>query len=214
MWLAAWLGVSQDRCRPVVGGKSQILIGRGRLPNGACQHQCPRCRISSPKLLLPMSVSPGEVPVASWLPGQFSNISKWVWPGLPFKSLPLLGLRVCEILCALFKSGIFVSYSPSQSPVARRPCWPSKPDILQAHLLSVQDPHPTPRWELQIPCSLGISSAAVTILPSIGCLPTGCRSLLHLCLSLPTSLWSLLYIYSLETFFSLISGHSHMIVAL
>lgn len=82
-----------------------------------------------------------------------------------------LGLRVCEILCAPFKSGIFVSYSPP-SLLYASPAGLSWPDILQGLSSPVQDsPTPTPRWGAQIPCSLGRSSAAVTILPSIGCLP-------------------------------------------
>ena len=64
-----------------------------------------------PKWLLPSSLFPGEVPVASCLFQRLSNIVQWVCPKLLSNNCLWLGLRACEILHAPFKSRDSVSYS-------------------------------------------------------------------------------------------------------
>ena len=54
----------------------------------------------------------------------------------------VLGLRVCEILCAPFKSGIFVSYSPPSLLYASPAGLQSQ--IFCRLIFSVQDPPPPP----------------------------------------------------------------------
>ena len=51
----------------------------GGFHDGTFQYQCYYGRMSSQKWLLPASLSPGGVPVASCLSRRLSKISRWVW---------------------------------------------------------------------------------------------------------------------------------------
>ena len=101
-----------------------------------------------------------------------------------------LGLRACEILCAPFKSGVSVSHSA--------------PELLKVGSTGLQG---QTFWRLtflvQIPRSLGTSSATVTILPFVNHPPWG---ILGFCLSYSSSLWLLLYIFSCRRSFLVGSG--------
>ena len=83
--------------------------------------------MSSPGWLLPVSINmfPEWAPVDSCLSRRFSKISRWLWPRLFsnncfFPGFPrrkylfprYLFPRMCEILCAPYKSGDLISWSP------------------------------------------------------------------------------------------------------
>ena len=115
-------------------GKSQILIGLlvlvlMGLANGACQYQCPRytnfsiCAAEASTSALTVEQAPPNFCCQclcpqwkfQWLPASLggclisaseSNLGSFQI------TASALGLRVCEILCAPFKSGTFASYSP------------------------------------------------------------------------------------------------------
>ena len=76
----------------------------GGFQNGACQYQCPRARISSPKWLLPVSF-------ASYLSRRLSKISSGSDPDFFQITSSALGPGVCEILCVSFKSQVCISQS-------------------------------------------------------------------------------------------------------
>ena len=88
----------------------------GGFQNGTCQHQCPCDRMKSPERLLPASVSPVWVPVASFLSRRLCKFSKWVWPRLLSHYCFCPGAGVCEILYVSFRSGVSISHSPLAFP--------------------------------------------------------------------------------------------------
>ena len=83
----------------------------GGFQNGACQYQCPRGRISSPKWLLLVSVSQCDP--------QLPSDSLWDSPNhqvgltqVPFKLLLLPWVSVWNISVHCFKCGVFISQNP------------------------------------------------------------------------------------------------------
>ena len=92
----------------------------GGFQNDACQHKCPCGRARFPKCLLSVCLSPGSIPVASYLSGRLSKISKWVWPRLLSNYYSVLIPEHVEILCVLFKSRVYF-LRPSSSPVHKAP---------------------------------------------------------------------------------------------
>ena len=133
MWLLCRAGLSPRApgCRASVSGTRTGLLMGGEAPRtnrlkkgfqkGSCQHPCPHDRISFHRWVLPLTVSPEEVPVLSCLSVRFSKISKWV----RLRILPnyCLCLRECEIFIS---KSLLVSHI--QALVS------SKPDVPVAHL--------------------------------------------------------------------------------
>ena len=66
--------------------------------------------MSSPKCLLPVSGSPGVVPVAFFFSRRLSRTSKWVFLGSFQSTASVLALRAWYFLC-IFKHRVYVSYS-------------------------------------------------------------------------------------------------------
>ena len=100
----------------------------------------------------------------------------------------VLGLGVCEILCAPFKGGVSLSYSPLALLY-------SSPAGLQSHMF----------WGVVFPVQdlrLGRTSAIVILFPFVGCLPGSVGLDYTMSVSLlPISLWFLLYIFSCGNLF-------------
>ena len=99
-------------------------------------------------------------------------------------------------LCAPFKNGVYFP-QPSGSPKSK-PHWPSKPNVLGAHLPGAGPPPPGwgAWWGLKTPHSLRRTSAIVIILPFVGLPPRGVGLDYTVSLPLlPVSLWFLLYIF-------------------
>ena len=96
----------------------------GGSPNSACQSQCPHGGVSSPKWLLPGSMSPVWVPIASLFLGGSPRESDL---GSFQTTASALGLVSCEVLCAPFKSAV---YFLQPSGTLRKPHWPSNLNIL------------------------------------------------------------------------------------
>lgn len=117
-----------------------IVLVAGRLDGGlqdsASQHQCPCDKTSSQKWLSPASVHLTGVPSVFCSLGDFHEISQWNLTQAVFQSLLLL--RACDILHVSLKNWISVSHSPLAFPC--KPCLPSKPDDLVAHLCDVVPP--------------------------------------------------------------------------
>ena len=91
-----------------VGPGSSANKPEGGFQSGTCQHPCPCGGTSSPKWLLPVSLSPGWAPVAFCLSGRLRSAGE-AYPS-SFQITPsILGPRACEILCVLFKSGVLSS---------------------------------------------------------------------------------------------------------
>lgn len=131
--------------------------------NGAYQHKCPCVRMNSEKWLLPVSVSPVQVPVAptsSWGSPRSARGSN---PG-PFQITSALGLRACEILCVPFKNTVCFPH-PCGSTESN-PHWLSRPYLPGAGALGQGIQYGT-----QTRHSLRRSSAIVIILQFVGCLP-------------------------------------------
>ena len=119
MWLLCRAGLSPRApgCRASVSGTRTGPLMGGEAPRanrlkkgfqkGSCQHPCPHDRISFHRWVLPLTVSPEEVPVLSCLSVRFSKISKWV----RLRILPnyCLCLRECEIFIS--KSLLALPYS-------------------------------------------------------------------------------------------------------
>ena len=83
-----------------------------RIPKWPCQHQCPHGRTSSPKWLLPVSMFPGWVPVASVSSGDSPRSAGVSDPGSFQITASVLGFGACEILCVPFNSGVSIFHSP------------------------------------------------------------------------------------------------------
>ena len=78
-----------------------------------CQPQCPHGRLKSIKWLLLVSMSPRWAPVASCLSGRLYKIIRWFDPGFFQIIVSSVGLRLCEILHVLFRSGFSCPQSSS-----------------------------------------------------------------------------------------------------
>ena len=91
---------------------------RGRIPqwNLLAWHQCSHGKISSPKWLLPESMSPGWTAVASCFSERSASGSD---PGSFQITAFALDASMCEILCAPSKSGVTISHSPLHLPEVR-----------------------------------------------------------------------------------------------
>ena len=166
--LSAWPGVSQDWCFLAGGwGSSLALISWRKDPKmalastsvfmvgwaskmAAASVYVPRVR---PKCLLPVS----ETLQDSW----------WVWPGSFQITASVLGHRGCEILCASFKSGVSISYSPLA--LLKVSTVGLQSQMFRELIFLVQDPCGWGAWcGAWTPHSLGRISAVVIILPFVG----------------------------------------------
>ena len=78
-----------------------------------CEPQCPHGRLNSLKWLLLVSMSWGWAPVAYYLSGSLSKIIRWFDPGSFQIIVSSVGLRLCEILHVLFRSGFSCPQSSS-----------------------------------------------------------------------------------------------------
>ena len=106
--LAAWPEASQHWylvCRARVGLGPEANNVEGGLKSGACQHQCPWGRMSSPEWPPPVSVFTGWA--ARSLQDQQVGLTK-----ASFKLLLLPWGQECKISCAPFKSEVSISSSP------------------------------------------------------------------------------------------------------
>jgi len=144
---------------------ASVLAYTSNKPEGGfpCQHQCPCDRMKSPEQLLPASVSPVWVPVASFLSRRLCKFSKWVWPRLlsHYCFCPR-GWSVRDFVCVLQEWSLCFQ-QPTGFPQIK-PHWTSMPDVLWAHLPGA-GPLGLGAWcGAQIPCSLERSSAIVIIL--------------------------------------------------
>ena len=104
--------------------------------------------------------------------------------------------RACDILCVSFESGLFIFLRPL-ALVKVRPHWPSKPNVLGAHLPSAGPLGWGAQCGAWTPCSLWRTSTIVTILPFMDRQPQDMG--LDYTVSpplLPILLWFCLYIFS------------------
>ena len=196
-WLVVPALISQrEDCKMALASTSVLVVGWAP-QNGCCQHLCPQ---SEPQL---PPASPGGSPrLASGSDsGSFQITASALGPG------------ACEILCAPFKSGVYFP-QPSSSPESKL-CWPSKPNVLGAHLPGAGLPGWGAQCGAQTLCSLGRTSAIVIIFCCVGHLPGGmgldCTTSPLL---LPVSLWFLFYIFSCRRSFLLVFRSFSLIVAL
>ena len=129
----------------LVGGQALCTNGlKGGFQFGICQHMCPCGRTSFPKYLLPpcVCVCPQGQSSSSLLPLEvLQDQSKW-------RSRRFLSNYY---LCFGSQS---MSFNTCSCPILR-PCWPSKQDILGAHLLGVGSPDWGYCFVAQTPNSLG-----------------------------------------------------------
>ena len=93
-----------------VGPWPSAKLERG-FQNSAWKLQSPLGRISFSKWLLPMSVSPGWAPIASVSLGSSPRSEGVSDPKFFQLRASSLSIRVCEILCVLFKSRVSISHS-------------------------------------------------------------------------------------------------------
>ena len=104
-------------------------------------------------------MSPGWAPLASYLPGGFSKVSKWVRDrSLPDYCLCTGSWSLCDFPCII----LWVQSISYGSPVCK-PRWPSKSDV---HF-----PNAGAWYGAQTPFSLRRTSAFVIIFPFVGHLP-------------------------------------------
>lgn len=102
-----------------------------------CQYQGPRGRRSSQSWLLPETMTPARVPLASCHLRSSSRSAGGSDLSLFQITASSLGLRACEILCASFKGRVYFP-QPSVSPESK-PHWPLESNILGA-LLTIEQP--------------------------------------------------------------------------
>ena len=159
-WILGWLWGQRDL------GMMLVCWGwlEGGFQNDACQHQYLCRRMSSPEWLLPVSVTPGEVSVAS------KRLSKWaILTQIPAKYWVCTGTWIMWDYSVPFRNLCFLHplVLPYTSPV-----------ILQSHIFwgLVFGVGP-PSWEAQCgpqtPPSLERSFAVVVIFSFVDCLPEG-----------------------------------------
>lgn len=154
-----------------------------------------------------MSVSPGEVPVASWLPGLLSNISKWVWPGLLSNHCLCAGPQSMRFCVHPLRVG---SLFPTALPLCLQTLLAFKARYSAGSSSQCRTP-----WLGSLdPMLLGENLCSGDYPAFYRSLSQGCRSLLHLCLSYPPHCGSFFISTVLEHFFPSSPGHSHMIVSL
>ena len=156
--------------------------------------------MSSPKWLLPASLSARWVPVASCLSGRLSKISSGCDPSFFQIIASVLGLGVCEILCVplrvecLFPSALWLSQN--------KPHLPSKPNVLGAHLPGAGPPGWGAQCGAQTPHSLRRSSVIVIILLIVGHPPrVWVLTILCLCLYYPSCCGSFFISFIVENLF-------------
>ena len=90
--------------------QSLTLVGQREDPDGARQHQVPCGGVSSPRQLLPTSVSPEQVLAASCLARCSPRPASGFNPGSFQITASVLGLRARDMLCASFQKRVSVSY--------------------------------------------------------------------------------------------------------
>ena len=126
-----------------------------RAPQNGC-HEC---------------LSPRWAPVASFLSGRLSKISREVWPRLLSNHCFSPGTRsMLEFVCTLSEWSVYFP-QPSGFPESN-PHWPSNPNILRAHLPRAGSLGWGAWHGAHTPSSLGWTSAIVIILCNCNCLWT------------------------------------------
>ena len=130
--------------------------GRTSSPNSCCQCLCPQGELQLP----PASLRGSPRSAGGSNPGSFQITAS------------VLGPRACEILCVPFKSEVSFPQPSGQSPESQ-PHWPSKLNILGAHLPDAGPLSLGARCGAQTPHSVRRTSAVVTILPFVGRPPQG-----------------------------------------
>ena len=167
-------------------------------------------RTSSPKWLLPASMSPGKSQLSPASLGCFPRSASGSNPGSFQITASALGLGVCEILHMPFKSRVSVSYNL----IALHGCKP--PLAFKAsHSGGSSSQCRTPWAGVLTPCFLGRTSAVLIILSFVNRLPrsVGLDYTLSLPL-LPIQVWFLHYIFSCGKSFLLVFRLFSQIVAL
>ena len=144
----------------------------GGFQNGPCQHQCPWVEEALPNGSCQRLCPQGgcQLPPAS--PGGSPRPVSGSYPGFFQISASALGPRACEILCALFKSGVSIPHIPLDLPKVRPISFQSQ--MFWGLIFQVQDPFPEPPWcGAQVTHSLGRTSATLIILLFVGHTPRG-----------------------------------------
>ena len=176
--------------------------------NGTCQQQCPHNRTSSPKCLPPVSVSLGWFPVAFFLSGWLSKISKWVW----FRFL-----SNCYFCPGVLKCVRFCVCSLKVESLFPKALWNQAPNVLWGHHFQCRTPRQESlMWGLDLlflgenicNCNYPQGSPTWGFESWLFCVSA---SPLHL---LSISLWFLLYMFSCRRSFLLDSNLSHQLATL
>ena len=168
---------------------------KGAFQSGASQHICPHSRISSQDGCC-QSLCPQKA-----LQDQQVGLTQ-----APFKLLSQFWVLECVRFCVypLIVTFYFLQHSAS---LENKHHWPSKPNILGAHLPSAGPLGWAGQCRAQTPCFLRKTSAIVLIFLFVGC-PLGDVYTTFLPLLLISS-WCLLYIFSCRRSFLLYLGLSH-----